>query len=407
MVRTIQKVAVIGGGTMGSGIGQHIAQKGISVVIKEVNDERARGCKDLIFSRLDKAARIGIVSLSDAENAKDHFSTASSYDEIKDADLVIEAIFEDMNEKKVVFGELNLLFPEDVIFTTNSSSLSITEIASVTNRPERFIGTHFFNPAFTAPLVELVRGEKTSDETFTAVRRFMETVLGKTPILVKGCPGYLVNRLLLPYLNEAVRLLIETKLTVRQIDAEADRFGWPMGPFKLLDFVGIDIAANVAEILSRGYGERAKSALLLYRLVELGRIGNKVGAGFYVGSNATGLEDIQVIINREFPNRKDIDIEEGFKRMMAGLCNEALMCFDEEIAPANVIETGATLGIMFPMALEGPLHYAQDKYGFANLLADLQRFEREYGMRFKPAKLLEQLVAEDLKIFKEEEEEEW
>ena len=164
---------------MGSGIGQHIAQKGISVVIKEVNDERARGCKDLIFSRLDKAARIGIVSLSDAENAKDHFSTASSYDEIKDADLVIEAIFEDMNEKKVVFGELNLLFPEDVIFTTNSSSLSITEIASVTNRPERFIGTHFFNPAFTAPLVELVRGEKTSDETFTAVRRFMETVLGK------------------------------------------------------------------------------------------------------------------------------------------------------------------------------------------------------------------------------------
>lgn len=405
MVRTIQKVAVIGGGTMGSGIGQHIAQKGISVVIKEVNDERARGCKDLIFSRLDKAARIGIVSLSDAENAKDHFSTASSYDEIKDADLVIEAIFEDMNEKKVVFGELNLLFPEDVIFTTNSSSLSITEIASVTNRPERFIGTHFFNPAFTAPLVELVRGEKTSDETFTAVRRFMETVLGKTPILVKGCPGYLVNRLLLPYLNEAARLLTETKLTVKQIDARADKFGWPMGPFKLLDFVGIDIAANVAKILYAGYGERAEPAPLMHRLVELGRIGNKVGAGFY--TKAAGFEDIQSVIDSEYPNRRELDIEEGFKRMMAGLCKEAILCLEEEIAPANVIETGATLGIMFPMALEGPLHYAQEKYGFANLLADLKRFEREYGMRFKPAKLLEQLVAEDLKIFKEEEEEEW
>ena len=145
----------------------------------------------------------------------------------------------------------------------------------------------------------------------------------------------------------------------------------------------------------------------MYRLVELGRIGDKVGVGFYNKKKVTDFEDIQVVINREFPDRNNLDVAEGFKRMMAGLCNEALMCLEEGIASANVIETGATLGIMFPMALEGPLHYAQEKYGFSKLLADLQRFEKEYGMRFKPATLLEQLVSQNKKIFEKAEEEEW
>ncbi|MBI4160494.1 MAG: NAD(P)-binding domain-containing protein [Candidatus Yanofskybacteria bacterium] len=405
MYRAISRVAIIGGGTMGSGIGQHIAQKGIAVVVKEANSERAQACKEQIFGRLDKAARAGIISLSDVVSTKARFSTTCSYDDIKDSDLVIEAVFENMEAKKAVFRELNFLFPEDVIFTTNSSSLSITEIASITNRPDRFIGTHFFNPAFTAPLVELIKGDKTSNETHFTAHRFTQTNLGKTPILVKGCPGYLVNRLLLPYLNEAVRLLTETRLTVKQIDSRADKFGWPMGPFKLLDFVGIDIAANVAKILYAGYGERAEPALLMHRLVELSRIGNKVGAGFY--AKADGLEDIQLIIDREYPNRLELDVEEGFKRMMAGLCNEALLCLSEEIASADIIETGATLGILFPMAFEGPLHFAEEKYGLANLLADLKRFEREYGMRFKPAILLEELVSQNKKIFEKAEEEEW
>ena len=407
MYRTIKKVAIIGGGTMGSGIGQHIAQKGISVVVKEANDERAQACKKRIFSQLEKVVRLGKITLQEAEGAKMLFSTTSSYDGIKDADLVIEAVFEDIKAKKTVFGELNSLFPEDVIFTTNSSSLSITEIASVTNRPNCFIGTHFFNPPVKAPLVELVKGEKTSDETFTTVNRFVQTVLGKTPILVKGCPGYLVNRLLLPYLNEAVRLLTETKLTAKEIDARAGKFGWLMGPFALLDYVGIDISANVAKILHEGYGERAEPAPLMHRLVELGRIGDKAGVGFYVSANASGFEDIQTVIDREYPSRKDLDVEEGFKRMMAGLCNEALLCLEEEIALPDVVETGALLGIMFPMSLEGPLHYAQEKYGFANLLTDLQRFERECGMRFKPAVLLERLALQDKKVFEKAEEEEW
>ncbi|OGN23527.1 MAG: hypothetical protein A2918_00555 [Candidatus Yanofskybacteria bacterium RIFCSPLOWO2_01_FULL_42_49] len=405
MARIIRTVGIIGGGTMGSGIGQHIAQKGVSIVVKEANNERAQACKERIFSQLDKVVRLGKITLAEAEGTKARFLVTSSYNDIKNADLVIEAVFEDMAVKKAVFGELNSLLSDDVIFTTNSSSLSVTEIASVTNRPDRFIGTHFFNPPVKAPLVELVKGDKTSDETFTIVNRFVQIVLGKTPLPVKGCPGYLVNRILMPYANEAVRLLTETKLTIKQIDARAEKFGWPMGLFTLLDYVGIDIAANVAKILHQGYGERAKPAPFMNRMIELGRIGNKVGAGFYVSSNATGFEDTQAIIDREYPNRQEYDIEEGFKRMTAGLCVESLLCLEEGVATADDIETGATLGIMFPMALEGPLHYAQEKYGFANLLADLQRFERECGMRFKPAKLLEDLVAEDKKIFKKIEEE--
>lgn len=406
MARIIQKVVVIGGGTMGSGIAQHIAQRGVNVIVKEINDDRAKACTDKIFRQLDKVVQLGKITSAEAENTKSRFSTTDNYHDIIGADLVIEAVFEDIEAKKEVFRELNLLFPDDVIFTTNSSSLSIDEIASVTNRPDRFIGTHFFNPPVKAPLVELVRGQKTSDETFTIVNRFVQTILGKTPLSVKGCPGYLVNRILMPDANEAVRLLTETKLTVKQIDVRAEKFGWPMGPFTLLDYVGIDIAANVAKILYKGYGERAEPAPLMYRLVELGRIGNKVGAGFYAGSN-TGLENIQTIIDREYPNRRELDIEEGFKRMTASLCNEALLCLEEEVATADGIEIGATLGIMFPMAIEGPLHYAQEKYGFGNLLADLQRFEQEYGMRFKPAALLEHLVADNKKIFEKAEEEEW
>ena len=208
-------------------------------------------------------------------------------------------------------------------------------------------------------------------------------------------------------MNEAVRLLTETKLTFQEIDVCAKKFDWPMGPFELLDFVGLDVVSSVAKILHGGYGERATPTSLMYRLVELGRLGKKVGIGFYNRNNLAGFEDIQTIIDHEYPGRRDLDVEEGFKRMMTGLCNEAIMCLEEEIAPKDVVEEGATKGIFFPMALEGPLHYAQDKYGFANLLADLRRFEKEYGMRFKPATLLEQLVSQNKKIFEKAEEKEW
>lgn len=409
MAKEIRKVAVIGGGEMGRGIGQLVAQRGFQVIVKEVNDERAQACRCAFIQQLDKISRSGAIDRSEAESAKSRFSVTNSYNDIRDADLVIEAVFEDMEVKKAVFREIDPLFPERVIFATNSSSLSITELASVTSRSDQFIGMHFFNPAPSprSALVELVRGDQTSDETHNTAERFVKVDLKKTPVTVKGCPGYLVNRLLLPYLNEAAHLLTETTLTVKQLDARASKFGLPMGPFALLDYVGIDIAANVADILYKGYGERAKPVPILRRLVELGRIGKKTKAGFYVADTSLGWEDIQAIINREYPSRLGLDVEEGFKRMMAGFRNEAFLCLQEGIAPPDIIDKSAVLGIGFPMVLEGPLHDTQDKYGFANLLADLKRFQQEHGIRFQPAPLLEQLVAENKKIFEEVETEEW
>lgn len=408
MAGEVRKIGIIGGGEMGRGIGQLVAQRGFPVVVKEVNDERAQACKNAVVQQLDKISRLG-VDRSETEGAKTRFHVTSSYDDILDADLVIEAVFEDMEVKKSVFREIDPLFPEHVIFATNSSSLSITELASVIKRPDRFIGMHFFNPAPSprSALVELVRGDRTSDKTHGTAERFVKVDLKKTPATVKGCPGYLVNRLLLPYLNEAAHLLTETTITAKQIDAKATAFGWPMGPFSLLDYVGIDITANVAEILYKGYGERAKPVSIFRRLVELGRIGKKTGAGFYTSSSKTTLEDIQVIIDREYPGRQELDIEKGFRRMMAGFRNEALLCLQEGIAPPDIIDKGAVLGIGFPMALEGPLHDTQDRYGFANLLVVLRQFEKECGMRFKPAEVLEELVAGGKKIFEKAEEEEW
>lgn len=407
MANEIGTVAIIGGGTMGSGIGSCIAQKGRRAIVKEINDECARACERRVFGQIDRAVKTNTISASTAEEVRKNFSVTSLYDHIRGADMVIEAVIENLEEKEKIYREISPLFPKNVPFSTNSSSLSIDKMALATDRPDRFMGTHFFNPAPVTALVELVRGRQTSDETYETAKRFMEVVLGKDTIPVKGCPGYLVNRILMPNPNEAALILTETKLTIRQIDARSRKFGWPMGPFQLLDYVGIDIAASVSNVLYTAYGERAKPAPILGRILELGRLGKKTGAGFYVAPDVKGFEDFQNIIDREYPDRREFDIEKAFERIMLGLYNEALLCLEEEIASPQNIDKGAVLGIMFPMAFEGPLHYIQEKYGFANLLADLNRLYGEYGERYKPAAILEKLVSENGKIFEKAEEEEW
>ncbi|MDP2647953.1 MAG: 3-hydroxyacyl-CoA dehydrogenase NAD-binding domain-containing protein, partial [Candidatus Yanofskybacteria bacterium] len=390
----IHKVAVIGGGAMGRGIAMLVAQKGTPVVVRELNSELAGKSLETVHRKLDEASKRGKLTMS-ADVVKRLITATDSFRDIKDADLVIEAVFEDMDVKKKIFAELDKVLPSNVIFASNTSSLSISELASVTSRPEKFIGMHFFNPPVTMPLVEMISGEKTLEETSLAVKAFSTDSLGKLVIRVKDCPLFFVNRVLMPDLNEATLLLTETKLTVEQIDSRASKFGWPMGPFTLLDYIGIDVAAEVAEIGYRGYGERAKPAPLMQRLVELGRFGQKNGIGFYAPK---GQESLASIIDREYPNRASMDVEEGFRRMMLGVVNECFLCLEEGVSSADEMETGCLYGIGFPMALEGPLHWAESE-GLENILADLKRFEKEYGMRFKPSKLLEKYVAEGMRIF--------
>jgi 3-hydroxyacyl-CoA dehydrogenase len=398
----IYKVGVIGGGAMGQGIALLISQKGVPVVIKELNSELAEKARKKIFEKIDKAVERGKILLDQAEMAKNLVIATANYDEILDVDLIIEAVYENIEIKKKVFKELDQILPKHVIFASNTSSLSITEMAKATNREDKVIGMHFFNPPVSMPLVEIIKALKTSEETVNEIEDFAKYTLGKITIKVKECPGFLVNRLLMPYLNEATYLLTETKLTPEEIDRTARDFGWPMGPFVLMDYLGIDICAEVAKILYNAYGERAKPAPLMTILVTLNRLGNKAGAGFYVYDETKGFEDLKVIIDREFPNRINMDIEEGYYRMMLGMINEAFLCLEEEIATKDDIEIGCRYGIGFPFALIGPLHYAES-IGLDKILSDLKKYEQIYGARFRPAKLLEEYVNQGKKIFKVEE----
>src|SRR3989344_2690 len=398
MTKAIYKVGVIGGGTMGRGIALLISQKGIPVVIKEVNRELADKSLRSVHEKLDLAVARGKLMSDTAEVAKGLVSATADFEDISDVDLVIEAVFENLEVKRSLFSNADKLINPDAIFATNTSSLSISEIMSVTLRPDKFIGMHFFNPPITMPLVELISGQRTSEGTLCTVENFAKDSLGKITIRVKECPAFLVNRLLMPYLNEATFLLTDTCLSVEEIDQKAGQFGWPMGPFLLLDYLGIDIASDVACVCYAGYGERAKPAPLMNKLVQLGRLGNKSGAGFYVNDTTKQFESLSVVLEKEYSSRKSVSIDDGFRRMMVGMVNEAFLCLEEGVSSADAVETGCLYGIGFPMAFEGPLHWAE-KEGLINILKDLKRFEKECGVRFKPAKLLEKYVAGRTRIF--------
>lgn len=398
----IYKVGVIGGGAMGQGIASLVAQQGVPVVIKEMNEELAAKARRQIDNKIDQAVERGKLLLEKADMAKALISVTAGVEELKDADLIIEAVFEEMEVKQQVFQELDQLLPPQAIFASNTSSLPISVMASVTNRRARVAGVHFFNPPITRPLVELIAGQETSKETIDSLEDFAKNALGKVTIRVKECPGFLVNRMLLPYLNEAALLLGETNLSVEAIDDEARKFGWPMGPFALLDYLGVDVSCKVAKILYAGYGERARPAPVMKLLVELSRYGKKSGAGFYVSDGSEGFEDISAILKREFPNRKDAAAQDGFFRMMAGMANEAFLCLEEGIATAADIEKGCLYGVAFPFALGGPLHWAE-KFGLDKLLAGLRNLEQACGLRFKPSALLAQYAEQGKKIFENEE----
>ena len=355
----IFKVGVVGGGAMGSGLAALIARKGVPVVVKEILPELAEQAQERIYGKFKGWCDRGKISESQLNQFRAMVSVTYRWEDCKDVDLLIEAVSEKMDVKKKVFSDADKFLPPHVVFASNTSALSISEMAeSVSDaRKPQVVGLHFFNPPTQMPLVELIATAKASKEVLDAVADFAANTLGKTVVRVKECPGFLVNRLLMPYLNEATVLLMETKLTPEQIDAEAKNFGWPMGPFTLLDMLGLDVAAEVADILQRGYGERAKFSPILRKLVDLKRFGVKSGAGFY-GDDVPSVIDI-ILENYPDSRSKDVSAADGFRRMMAGLVNEAVLALEEGVASAEDIELGCLYGIGFPLAREGPLHWAQ------------------------------------------------
>lgn len=282
-VEDIRKICVLGAGTMGAGIAQLCSASGYQVSMRDIDQKFVDGGFARIRGPLEKRVAKGKMTQEDVEKIISNIEgTTDLAKAVENADIVIEAIFENMKVKKELFGEVDDICPEHVIFASNTSSLSITELASATKRPDRFIGMHFFNPAPVMKLIELIRGSETSNETLATIKE-LSIKLGKEPIEVKETPGFVVNRLLVPMLNEAFNLLDERAASPEDID-KAMKFGagWPMGPFELADYTGIDIGLDVMEVLFRETGDpKFRPSPLLRKYVRAGRLGRKTGRGVY------------------------------------------------------------------------------------------------------------------------------
>ncbi len=278
----IKKVGVVGCGLMGSGIAQVAAQKGFTVAVREVNSELlAKGLKS-IEGFLAKGVEKGKVTREDMGATMSRLSGTTDLKALADCDVVVEAITENMDLKKETYRTLDAACKKTTIFASNTSSLSVTEMAAATKRPERFVGLHFFNPVPLMPLVELVKTIQTTEDTFATAKAFGES-LGKQVIVARDSPGFIVNLLLVPYLIDAVRALEAGVATREDIDKGMTLgCGYPMGPFTLLDFVGLDTTLYIADIMFNEFKEpRYAAPPLLRRMVSAGYLGKKSGRGFY------------------------------------------------------------------------------------------------------------------------------
>ncbi len=279
---TIEKISVIGTGTMGAGIVQALAQAGRPVTMKSRSESSNAKAMGKITKSLSKLVEKGKMAQQDMDAILSRIKTTTDYSDIADSDLIIEAAVEEMGLKLELFRMLDGICKPETIIATNTSSLSITEIASVMTRPCHIIGMHFFNPATLMKLVEVIKGQKTSDEVFTAVVELCKEI-GKTPVAVNEAPGFVVNRILIPMINEAAGILADGVASKEDID-EAMKLGanHPMGPLALADLIGIDVCLSIMEVLHREFGEdKYRPHPLLRKMVRANLLGRKTGEGFY------------------------------------------------------------------------------------------------------------------------------
>jgi 3-hydroxybutyryl-CoA dehydrogenase len=278
----ISRVGVVGLGTMGAGIAQVCLQAGLEVVGRDVAPELGEGARGRIDHYLSRGVEKGRLTPDAKEEALGNLTLTTELSDLARCQLVIEAAFEDLGVKRELFGELDRIVPAPAILATNTSALSVTQMADATRTPERVVGLHFFNPAPVLPLVEVVRTAHTNDETFDAAYAFAQRI-GKEPVACNDTPGFIVNRILIPLLNDCVRVLDEARVSPEDVD-RAMRFGsnWPIGPCALIDLIGVDVHVHASEALHAALGEERMAAP--QRLVEMqreGLLGRKTGQGFF------------------------------------------------------------------------------------------------------------------------------
>jgi 3-hydroxybutyryl-CoA dehydrogenase len=279
----IRKVAIIGSGTMGNGIAHVFAQCGFEAILIDLKEEYLQKALTTVKGNLDRQAKKGTITGEIIPEILSRIKTTTNFNEAKNAELVIEAAFENMAVKKDIFEKLETICPPSTLFASNTSSLPITAIAAITKRPDKVIGMHFMNPVPMMKLVELIRGLATSDETFNTIKDIC-LKLDKTPVEVNDCPAFLANRLLVPMINEAAFCLMEGVANAEDIDTVMKLgMNHPMGPLTLADFIGLDVCLAVMEVMYEGYGDpKYRPCPLLRKMVLAGYLGRKTGRGFYI-----------------------------------------------------------------------------------------------------------------------------
>lgn len=388
--RPVRRAAVLGAGVMGGGIAQLLAYRELPVRLRDIRPEGLAQGLRTARELFDKAVERRRMERREARRAMERIAPTLDYSGFGTADIVIEAVVERMDVKKQVLREVEAQLGKEATIVSNTSALSITEMQHALERPGNFCGMHFFNPVHRMPLVEIVRGAATSDETIATV--FDLTLrLRKTPVIVNDGAGFLVNRLLGPYLNEAGWLLAEGA-AIDEIDRVLLDFGMPMGPLRLLDEVGLDVSRHVAGILYEAFGERMTPAPPLVKLSETERLGRKGGSGFYRyenGKEAGPDESIYAELGETVPKvRKPLLPETIRDRSILVMVNEAARALEDGIVDsAGDIDLALITGTGFPPFRGGLLRYADD-VGLPWILARLETLEREHGVRFQPSPLL-------------------
>lgn len=401
----VKQAAVLGAGIMGGGVAYQSALKGTPILMKDINpagiELGLNEAKGLLTKRVEKG-RMKAGEMADVLNA---ITPTLNYGDFKSVDLVVEAVVENPKVKDIVLREAEDMVREDTILTSNTSTISISLLAKNLKRPENFCGMHFFNPVHMMPLVEVIRGEKTGEKAIATTVAYAKA-MGKTPIVVNDCPGFLVNRILFPYFGGFIGL-VRDGADFQKVDKVMERFGWPMGPAYLLDVVGMDTAKHAGEVMADGFPDRMKYSdkTIIDVMYEEKRFGQKNDKGFYgyqldkKGKKAKAADaTVAGLIKQVQKVEKDFSDDEIIERMMVPLCIETVRCLEDKIVDtAAEADMGLIFGIGFPPFRGGALRYI-DSIGIAEFCKIADKYA-DLGPLYHPTAGMREMAKTGQKFF--------
>jgi len=402
----VKSATVLGAGIMGGGIAYQSASRGVPAVMKDIKPEALEQGMDEAIKLFGKGVKYGKITTDKMAKGIASIKPTLSYEEIKHTDIVVEAVVENPKVKEAVLTEVEGLMPDDAIICSNTSTISIDRLAKSLKRPEKFCGMHFFNPVHKMPLVEIIRGEKTSDETVASVVAYASK-MGKSPVVVNDCPGFFVNRVLFPYFGGFTKL-VRDGADFQHVDkVMSKKFGWPMGPAYLLDVVGMDTGRHAAEVMAEGFPDRMskedKDAIDV--MFENDRYGQKSGSGFYVyGKDKKGRPTKEAdpkayeLLKEVAADTKDFDDEEIIARTMLPMIIETIRCLEEGIidSPAEG-DMALIYGLGFPPFRGGVFKYV-DSQGIASIV-ELAKKYQHLGKAYEPTTGMLKMAQDDKKFY--------